>query len=49
MELNESSFVNEKVLSQRKLYTPSEFAKENLLYLQEVGSLKALSPHQSGR
>lgn len=37
------------VKSERILYTPSSFAKTNLLYLQEIGSLKALAPHTSRR
>lgn len=37
------------VSSNRILYTPSSFARTSLLYLQEVGSLKALSPHKSSR
>ena len=37
------------VISNRILYTPSEFAKENLLHLQETGTLQALSPHTSSR
>lgn len=49
MELNQSSFVNDTVISRRKLYTPTDFAKENLLYLQEVGSLQALQAHSNGR
>lgn len=37
------------VSSERILYTPSPFARANLLHLQEVGSLRALSPHTSRR
>lgn len=37
------------VESDRILYTPSAFAKTNLLYLQETGRLKALAPHTSSR
>ncbi len=37
------------VSSNRVLYTPSEFARSSLLHLQEIGSLKALSPHTSSR
>ena len=32
------------VSSERILYTPSPFARANLLHLQEAGSLRALSP-----
>lgn len=45
--------MNEKqkqsVDSQRILYTPSTFARESLLHLQEVGTLRALQPHTSRR
>lgn len=37
------------VQSSRILYTPSGFARESLLHLQEVGSLQALYPHTSMR
>lgn len=35
--------------SDRILHTPSEFARKNLLYIQEVGQLKSLIPHVSSR
>ena len=35
--------------SSRILYTPSPFARENLFYLQEAGSLQAKAPHISHR
>lgn len=35
--------------SVRMLHTPGEFAKKNLLYVQEVGQLKSLQPHKSQR
>ena len=35
--------------STRMLHTPGEFAKKNLLYVQEVGRLKSLQPHKSTR
>lgn len=35
------------VNSNRILYTPSEFARENLLYLQEIGQVHARQPHIS--
>ncbi len=35
--------------SKRILHTPGEFAKSNLLYVQEVGKLKSLQPHKSQR
>ena len=35
--------------SNRIIYTPSEFAKSSLLYLQETGELKAQRPHTKSR
>lgn len=35
--------------SERMLHTPGEFAKKNLLYVQEVGMLKSLQSHKSQR
>ena len=35
--------------SKRYLHTPSEFARKNLSYVQEVGELKSLKPHASCR
>ncbi len=37
------------VQSDRILYTPSDFAKANLIHLQEVGRLIAVKPHESNR
>lgn len=37
------------VLSNRVLYTPSAFARESLIYLQEIGCLEALKAHSSSR
>lgn len=37
------------VSSSRILYTPSQFAKTNLLYLQETGKLEAISSHTNKR
>ncbi len=42
-------FTNDSVSSSRVIYTPSSFARTSLLYLQEVGSLRAVRPHISGR
>ena len=39
----------QSVDSQRILYTPSSFARESLMHLQEVGTLRALQPHTSRR
>lgn len=35
--------------SERYLHTPGNFAKKNLLYVQEVGILKSLQPHRCVR
>lgn len=35
--------------SERYLHTPGSFAKQNLLYVQEVGHLESLQPHKSTR
>lgn len=37
------------VTSDRVLYTPSGFARDSLLHLQEIGSLTARKPHVSAR
>lgn len=42
-------FQGKDVTSDRLLYTPSEFAKSSLIYLQEIGSLQARSTHTSKR
>ena len=42
-------FQKETVSSKRILYTPSEFARTSLIYLQETGSLRACQPHESHR
>ena len=36
-------------ISDRVLLTPSEFARKNLNYIQEIGKLKSLKPHVSKR
>ncbi|MCM1537376.1 MAG: AraC family transcriptional regulator [bacterium] len=38
-----------KTQSERVLVTPSAYAKEHYLYVQEVGSLQSLEPHISSR
>ena len=44
----EGIFASEGITkSDRNLYTPSSFAKQNLLYVQEVGKLESLTPHGS--
>lgn len=35
--------------SERYLHTPGSFARQNLLYVQEVGKLESLQPHRSVR
>lgn len=47
--MNDQLFQGEFVNSNRILYTPSEFARTNLFYLQEIGSLQAIRPHISKR
>lgn len=42
-------FQDKMVNSDRILYTPTPFAKKNLIHLQEVGTLQALSEHTSKR
>lgn len=45
----ESFFQGTFVESNRIIYTPSSFAKSNLLHLQEAGELQALKPHTNSR
>jgi AraC-like DNA-binding protein len=45
----ESLFQGTSIKSNRIIYTPSSFARANLLHLQEIGELKALKPHSSSR
>ena len=47
--MNKYSFNENTVQSQRILYTPSAFAKEDLLHLQETGTLTAVKQHASHR
>lgn len=47
--MNSLSTQDKMVNSNRILFTPSSFAKNNLLYLQEIGTLQALSTHTSKR
>lgn len=44
-----SLFQDNLVTSDRIIYTPSSFARTNLLHLQEIGSLTARIPHNSAR
>lgn len=47
--VNNALFSGESVSSNRIIYTPSEFAKSSLIYLQETGTLQAKFPHTSKR
>lgn len=47
--MNNSLFNDNKTNNDRILYTPSEFAKANLIHLQEIGTLTAQAPHTSAR
>ena len=47
---NNMSYETENITaSDRILHTPSDFARKNLMYIQEVGKLKSLKPHVSSR
>ena len=47
--MDDALFHGNIVNSRRILYTPSAFARSNLLHLQEIGSLTAQRPHVSRR
>lgn len=47
--MNDSLFHQDLVQSNRTIYTPSAFARENLFYLQETGKLTAQKLHTSQR
>lgn len=47
--MDENLFQGNLVTSNRILYTPSSFAKTNLIHLQEIGILTAKKPHISKR
>ncbi len=47
--MNDNLFTNNSVSSSRIIHTPSDFARTSLLYLQECGTLTAISPHVSSR
>ena len=47
--MDASLFQGNLVNSSRILYTPSGFAKTNLIHLQETGTLQAQKPHTSKR
>lgn len=47
--MNNTLFDGKMVQSKRIIYTPTPFARANLLHLQEIGSLQARHPHESRR
>ena len=47
--MNHFTFQGDMELSNRTLYTSSNFARKNLLHLQEIGSLRATSAHTNKR
>lgn len=47
--MDNALFSGELVSSNRIIYTPSEFARASLIYLQETGRLQARYPHTSRR
>jgi len=47
--MDTSFFYGDVVESKRILYTPSPFARTNLIHLQEIGQLTAHQPHTSRR
>lgn len=46
MEEKDFFYTDHITKSERYLHTPGKFAKENLLYVQEIGKLKSLIPHK---
>ena len=50
-EMNQNKYFTTAsiVSSNRVLYTPSAFARNSLLHLQEIGTLQALKGHTSRR
>ena len=47
--MDTSLFTGNLVETRRILYTPSAFARSNLIHLQETGTLRAKKPHISRR
>ncbi|KAF5056023.1 HTH-type transcriptional activator RhaR [anaerobic digester metagenome] len=47
--MDTSTFHGNLITTNRILYTPSVFAKANLIHLQEIGELQAQMPHTSKR
>ena len=49
-DISTKLFSNQGITSStRFIHTPGDFASSNLLYVQEVGTLKSLRPHKSSR
>ena len=49
-DISTKLFSNQGITSStRYIHTPGDFASANLLYVQEVGTLKSLRPHKSSR
>jgi AraC-like DNA-binding protein len=49
MQSDDKIFLSSSSDSDRIIYTPSDFARSALFYLQETGTLQALLPHTSSR
>lgn len=49
MKAQDNFFSDQITQSERYLHTPGRFARENLLYVQEIGWLKSLVPHNCVR
>lgn len=49
MQQQSTLFDGQLVRSNRIIYTPSDFARANLIHLQEAGELRAQRPHRSSR
>jgi len=49
MQQPSTMFDGQLVRSNRIIYTPSDFARANLIHLQEAGELRAQRPHRSSR
>ena len=47
--MNSKSFNSKRVKGERVIYTASSFARQNLIYLQEIGKSEYLEPYESKR
>ena len=47
--MNSNTFSNSRVRGERIIYTASPFARQNLIYLQEIGKSEYLEPYESKR